>query len=135
MLDLLLDFTSNQIISPVLKDLSSGPPKPSESLPERMDGKETVALLQWWFKQLDTGELGVAAAIFFAPAIELQQDKTELMKWLFIVTLAVSSRKSEFTKAIHTSETSFPCPVDKSRQFCMVISFRFFLKHGYYSVA
>ena len=46
LLDLLLDFTSNQIISPVLKDLSSGPPKASESLPERMDGKDTVALLQ-----------------------------------------------------------------------------------------
>ena len=65
LLDLLLDFTSNQIISPVLKDLSSGPPKPSESLPERMDGKETVALLQWWFKQLDTDELYIAAAIIF----------------------------------------------------------------------
>jgi len=25
-------------MSPVLKDLSSGPPKPAESVPERMDG-------------------------------------------------------------------------------------------------
>lgn len=26
-------------MSPVLKDLSSGPPKPAESVPERMDGE------------------------------------------------------------------------------------------------
>lgn len=26
-------------MSPVLKDLSSGPPKPTESVPERMDGE------------------------------------------------------------------------------------------------
>lgn len=30
-------------MSPVLKDLSSGPPKPSESVPERMDG-ESVSI-------------------------------------------------------------------------------------------
>lgn len=41
LLDLLLDYTSNNIASPVLKDLSSGSPKPSESVPERMDGKNT----------------------------------------------------------------------------------------------
>ena len=39
LLDLLLDFTSNKILSPILKDLYSGPPKPSESVPERMDGE------------------------------------------------------------------------------------------------
>ena len=39
LLDLLLDFTSNKILSPILKDLDSGPPKPSESVPERMDGE------------------------------------------------------------------------------------------------
>lgn len=39
LLDLLLDFTSNKILSPILNDLDSGPPKPSESVPERMDGE------------------------------------------------------------------------------------------------
>lgn len=44
LLDLLLDFTSNKILSPILKDLDSGPPKPSESVPERMDGESYRAL-------------------------------------------------------------------------------------------
>ena len=39
LLDLLLDFTSNKILSPILKDLDNGPPKLSESVPERMDGE------------------------------------------------------------------------------------------------
>ena len=29
---------------PLLKDLNSGPPKPSESVPERMDGKQCSKL-------------------------------------------------------------------------------------------
>ena len=44
LLDLLLDFTSNQIMPTLLKDLKSGPPKPAESLPERMDGKQCTKL-------------------------------------------------------------------------------------------
>lgn len=44
LLDLLLDFTSNKILSPILKDLDSGSPKPSESVPERMDGESYRAL-------------------------------------------------------------------------------------------
>lgn len=44
LLDLLLDFTSNQIMPTLLKDLDSGPPKPAESLPERMDGKQCTKL-------------------------------------------------------------------------------------------
>ena len=44
LLDLLLDFTSNQIMPTLLKDLNSGQPKPAESLPERMDGKQCTKL-------------------------------------------------------------------------------------------
>ena len=47
LLDLLLDFTSNKILSPILKDLDSGPPKPSESVPERMDGESYRTLRVW----------------------------------------------------------------------------------------
>lgn len=59
LLDLLVDFTANRVLSPVLKDLSSGPPKPSESVPERMDGNH----LHKYSKVLDATQLGAIETV------------------------------------------------------------------------
>lgn len=59
LLDLLIDFTANRVLSPVLKDLSSGPPKHSESVPERMDGNH----LHKYSKVLDATQLGAIETV------------------------------------------------------------------------
>lgn len=44
-------------MSPVLKDLSSGPPKPAESVPERMDG-EFIGIDMWTTKLIGAFQVG-----------------------------------------------------------------------------
>ena len=70
LLDLLVEFTANRVLSPVLKDLSSGPPKPSESAPERMDGKSMRIFAKLkklcdtcWYDQLPTSVLSYCLVV------------------------------------------------------------------------